>query len=203
MIYAAHPQRCAFSPTFPALRGRRIGKSVRQIAAGHPVDTSLDIRPAQAQSSSIKFSSCESAQEQVAFGLVEFKSLIHFVVLGQRHLDNLAAQWLEQYHEERPHQAKDNDILTISNARSATPASKQKRGPSHRMPRGAQRVAQELCRARQPSPNSTLTPTGTRSPASRRNSFPCRDRSFRSSRETGWTSRIAWLSRCVPGGGRR
>jgi putative transposase len=35
----------------------------------------------------------------------------HFVVLGQRHLDYLVTEWLELYHRERPHQAKDNDLL--------------------------------------------------------------------------------------------
>jgi putative transposase len=37
--------------------------------------------------------------------------LDHFVVLGQRHFDYLVTEWLEHYHWERPHQAKDNDLL--------------------------------------------------------------------------------------------
>ncbi len=42
---------------------------------------------------------------------IQQECLDHFVILGQRHFDHLVAEWLEHYHEERPHQARDNDLL--------------------------------------------------------------------------------------------
>ena len=48
---------------------------------------------------------------------IQQECLDHFVILGQRHFDHLVAEWLEHYHEERPHQGKENDVLTILNAR--------------------------------------------------------------------------------------
>src|SRR5687768_17540253 len=42
---------------------------------------------------------------------IQQECLDHFVVLGQRHFDHLVSEWLEHYHEERPHQAMDNDVL--------------------------------------------------------------------------------------------
>jgi putative transposase len=45
---------------------------------------------------------------------IQQECLDHFVVLGQRHFDYLVAEWLEHYHIERPHQAKDNELLASS-----------------------------------------------------------------------------------------
>jgi len=42
---------------------------------------------------------------------IQQECLDHFVILGQRHFDHLVTEWLEHYHRERPHQAKDNDLL--------------------------------------------------------------------------------------------
>jgi hypothetical protein len=40
------------------------------------------------------------------------RCLDHLVVLGQRHFDHLVKIWLDHYHTERPHQAKDNEVLS-------------------------------------------------------------------------------------------
>lgn len=37
--------------------------------------------------------------------------LDHFVVFGERHMDLLVSEMVEHYHEERPHQGMDNDLL--------------------------------------------------------------------------------------------
>jgi putative transposase len=42
---------------------------------------------------------------------LQHECLDHFVVLGQRHFDYLVAEWLEYYHEERPHQSLENEPL--------------------------------------------------------------------------------------------
>ena len=42
---------------------------------------------------------------------IQQECLDHFVILGQRHFDHLVAEWLEHYHEERPHQSLDNEPL--------------------------------------------------------------------------------------------
>ena len=39
--------------------------------------------------------------------------LDHFIVFGEQHMDHLVAEAVTYYHEERPHQAKDNDILIM------------------------------------------------------------------------------------------
>lgn len=38
--------------------------------------------------------------------------LDYFIVIGQRHMDYLCSEFVEHYHEERPHQSLDNDLLT-------------------------------------------------------------------------------------------
>jgi len=43
---------------------------------------------------------------------VEQEALDHFVVVGTQHFNHLVASWLEYYHNERPHQAKENELLS-------------------------------------------------------------------------------------------
>ena len=43
------------------------------------------------------------------------------MILGQRHLDYLVAEWLEHYHTERPHQAKHNELLLARKPRWKKP----------------------------------------------------------------------------------
>jgi putative transposase len=45
---------------------------------------------------------------------IQQECLDHFVVLGERHFDYLVVEWVEHYHTERPHQAKENDLLSPS-----------------------------------------------------------------------------------------
>jgi len=39
--------------------------------------------------------------------------LDHFVIFGTKHFDYLVSEWVEHYHQERPHQAKENQVLVI------------------------------------------------------------------------------------------
>ena len=43
---------------------------------------------------------------------IQVELLDHFVVLGQRHFNYLVKVWLEHYHTERPHQSKENELLS-------------------------------------------------------------------------------------------
>jgi putative transposase len=43
---------------------------------------------------------------------VQREVLDHFIVLGEKHLDYLVREFLEYYHEHRPHQGKGNVPLT-------------------------------------------------------------------------------------------
>jgi putative transposase len=42
---------------------------------------------------------------------VEQECLDHFVIVGEQHFNHLVKSWLEYYHTERPHQAKENTLL--------------------------------------------------------------------------------------------
>ncbi|WDI40530.1 integrase core domain-containing protein [Bremerella sp. P1] len=44
--------------------------------------------------------------------------LDYFVVFGQEHMDHIVSEFVTHYHEERPHQSKDNDILKLPVASS-------------------------------------------------------------------------------------
>ena len=44
--------------------------------------------------------------------------LDHFIVFGQEHMDLLVSEMVEHYHEERPHQAKDNALLSMTKSES-------------------------------------------------------------------------------------
>ncbi len=39
--------------------------------------------------------------------------LDYFIVFGQEHMDHIVNEFVSHYHEERPHQSKDNVVLTI------------------------------------------------------------------------------------------
>lgn len=39
------------------------------------------------------------------------KCLDHFVVFGEKHMNCLVSEFVAHYHEERPHQSKENGIL--------------------------------------------------------------------------------------------
>jgi len=49
---------------------------------------------------------------------VQSECLDHFVVFGEAHLRHILTEFLEHYHEERPHQGRGNVPLTAS---AATP----------------------------------------------------------------------------------
>lgn len=55
--------------------------------------------------------------------------LDYFVVLGQKHMDYLVSEMLAYYHQERPHQSKGNDPLTIDEGKSEKPAAKKEESP--------------------------------------------------------------------------
>ena len=42
---------------------------------------------------------------------ISTECLDRFVIVGERHMDTLCAEYLAHYHEERPHQSLDNDPL--------------------------------------------------------------------------------------------
>jgi putative transposase len=44
---------------------------------------------------------------------IQVECLDHFVIFGTKHFDHLVAEWLEHYHIERPHQAKENEVLVL------------------------------------------------------------------------------------------
>ncbi len=48
--------------------------------------------------------------------------LDYFIVFGEQHMDHLVSEMVTHYHEERPHQSKDNDSLV-----PATPATEPKK----------------------------------------------------------------------------
>jgi putative transposase len=41
----------------------------------------------------------------------------HFIVFGSKHMDYLCSQFVEHYHTERPHQGKENGLLTRTRKR--------------------------------------------------------------------------------------
>jgi putative transposase len=73
---------------------------------------------------------------------IQVELLDHFVVLGQRHFDHLVKVWLEHYHEERPHQALENEPL-IRPKKRARPRKKTTKDDSEVVP-----LSQIHCRER-------------------------------------------------------
>ncbi|MEZ6073165.1 MAG: integrase core domain-containing protein [Pirellulales bacterium] len=47
------------------------------------------------------------------------EALDHFIVFGQQHLDVIVGEFVQYYHEERPHQGMDNDLLTAADSQPA------------------------------------------------------------------------------------
>ena len=52
---------------------------------------------------------------------IQQECLDHFVILGQLHFDHLVTEWLQHYHTERPHQAKENELLVVRRRRIRVP----------------------------------------------------------------------------------
>ena len=50
--------------------------------------------------------------------------LDYFVVFGARHLNHLCAVFVDYYHQKRPHQGKDNELLPLRNRRKRRKPSK-------------------------------------------------------------------------------
>lgn len=65
-----------------------------------------------------------------------------FVVFGETHVDNLVTEMPAQYHEERPHQGKENDPLNRA-------PSKQKARKKSETPPEVMRIGDISCRERQ------------------------------------------------------
>jgi putative transposase len=55
---------------------------------------------------------------------IQQECLDHFVILGERHFNYLVSEWLAHYHEERPHQGKDNELLVVKRKRKRVPPPK-------------------------------------------------------------------------------
>jgi putative transposase len=66
--------------------------------------------------------------------------LDHFVILGQRHFDYLVKVWLKHYHTERPHQAKENEVLV--------PFRRSKKAPRDPLSCDVPKVRDVQCRER-------------------------------------------------------
>ncbi|TWT29625.1 integrase core domain-containing protein [Blastopirellula retiformator] len=43
---------------------------------------------------------------------IQQECLDHFIVFGEQHMDHLVNEFVDFYHEERPHQGKENELLT-------------------------------------------------------------------------------------------
>ena len=67
----------------------------------------------------------------------------YFIVFGEQHMDHIVSEALAYYHEERPHQAKDNKPLAPAKPRKAR--QKRKKGESVAAPVS---VSQIECRQR-------------------------------------------------------
>ena len=57
--------------------------------------------------------------------------LVYFVVFGERHMNHLVSEMVAHYHEERPHQAKENDPLVRG---SSEPTTKNPKGRKESAP---------------------------------------------------------------------
>ena len=71
--------------------------------------------------------------------------LDYFIVFGQQHMDHLVSEMVSYYHEERPHQAKDNDPLVPATPTPTPKKANRKKGES---PPDVLPVSQSECRQR-------------------------------------------------------
>jgi len=69
--------------------------------------------------------------------------LDYFIVFGEQHMDHLVSEMVAHYHEERPHQAKDNDRLVPAISKSQKHKRKKDESPPDVIP-----VSQIECRQR-------------------------------------------------------
>ncbi|MEZ6072239.1 MAG: integrase core domain-containing protein [Pirellulales bacterium] len=69
------------------------------------------------------------------------EALDHFIVFGQQHLDVIVSEFVQHYHEERPHQGMDNDVLVAGETPSTKSADEDP-------PRDVVPVSQIACRER-------------------------------------------------------
>ena len=63
---------------------------------------------------------------------IQQECLDHFVIFGERHFNDLATEWLEHYHQERPHQAKENEVLALPKGARMKPAKRRNHDKSER-----------------------------------------------------------------------
>lgn len=71
--------------------------------------------------------------------------LDYFIVFGEQHMDHIVNEALTYYHEDRPHQAKENLPLTPAKAPKSQKKPERKKGKS---PAGVVPVSQIECRER-------------------------------------------------------
>lgn len=74
---------------------------------------------------------------------IKQECLDYFIVFGQRHMDHLVSEMTAYYHEERPHQAKENDLLAPTAIPPGKKRSRKKAEPPDVMP-----ISQIECRQR-------------------------------------------------------
>lgn len=77
---------------------------------------------------------------------VEQEVLDYFIVFGERHMNHLCSEFLAHYHEERPHQGKENGLLVRVDPAEARKAGR--RGKRTKQPPAAASVSQIRCRER-------------------------------------------------------
>jgi len=56
--------------------------------------------------------------------------LDHFIVFGERHLNHLCSVFLDYYHRLRPHQSKENELLSPAKKPKTTGKAKPPRVPA-------------------------------------------------------------------------
>jgi hypothetical protein len=77
-------------------------------------------------------------------GRQQQECLDYFVVFGQQHMDHLVTEMITHYHEERPHQARENEPLILA---SAKPPNRNRKKEQELLPDGIT-ASQLECRER-------------------------------------------------------